>query len=68
MGPDFWTYGVADNTADLEAFCRYCHAQRFPRAAPRHKRDFPPRRYGQRRRRFKRAVQKPDGGLPRYKP
>ncbi|MEC7593408.1 MAG: hypothetical protein VX021_03115 [Pseudomonadota bacterium] len=27
MGPDFWTYGVADNTADLEAFCRYCHAQ-----------------------------------------
>ena len=27
MGPDFWTYGVADNNADLEAFCRYCHAQ-----------------------------------------
>ena len=27
MGPNYWSYGVARNTADLEAFCRYCHAQ-----------------------------------------
>ena len=27
MGPDFWTYSVADNAADLEAFCRYCHTE-----------------------------------------
>jgi 4,5-dihydroxyphthalate decarboxylase len=27
MGADYWTYGVGHNLADLEAFCRYCHAQ-----------------------------------------
>jgi len=27
MGPEYWSYGVNDNIADLEAFCRYCDAQ-----------------------------------------
>ena len=27
MGPNYWSYGVESNIADLEAFCRYCYAQ-----------------------------------------
>ncbi len=27
MGQDYWRYGVADNRADLEAFCRYINDQ-----------------------------------------
>jgi 4,5-dihydroxyphthalate decarboxylase len=27
MGTNYWPYGMDDNIADLEAFCRYCHAQ-----------------------------------------
>ncbi|MDP4795352.1 MAG: ABC transporter substrate-binding protein [Rhodospirillales bacterium] len=27
MGADYWRYGVADNRADLEAFCRYIEGQ-----------------------------------------
>lgn len=27
MGADYWSYGVDKNSADLEAFCRYCHDQ-----------------------------------------
>lgn len=27
MGPEYWSYGVDDNIADLEAFCRYCEEQ-----------------------------------------
>jgi 4,5-dihydroxyphthalate decarboxylase len=27
MGPDYWSYGMDNNIADLEAFCRYCYAQ-----------------------------------------
>ena len=27
MGADYWTYGLADNSADLQAFCRYCYSQ-----------------------------------------
>jgi len=27
MGADYWTYGLHDNRADLEAFCRYCYSQ-----------------------------------------
>ncbi len=27
MGDDFWPYGVASNKADLDALCRYSHAQ-----------------------------------------
>lgn len=27
MGADYWSYGIAENVAGLEAFCRYCDAQ-----------------------------------------
>lgn len=27
MGPNYWSYGLNDNIADLEAFCRYCDEQ-----------------------------------------
>ena len=27
MGADYWSYGIDRNISDLEAFCRYCHAQ-----------------------------------------
>ena len=27
MGPEYWSYGLNDNIADLEAFCRYCDEQ-----------------------------------------
>jgi 4,5-dihydroxyphthalate decarboxylase len=27
MGPNYWSYGMGNNTADLKAFCRYCYEQ-----------------------------------------
>ena len=27
MGADYWTYGLDNNSADLQAFCRYCYSQ-----------------------------------------